>query len=200
MRRRTILGHIAGSSIVTVAGCLSSTEPTGENEDRGDDGLNRNGDSPPPLECEEHEEFERHAAGFEEDELKWEHSGTWELTINADTFRHGDTAQITLLNTSAEEQQTGNRYKYNIQVKTQAGWQDVRGWPDGRSLPYSDEGIIHEPEEGFEWTLPLTRDGLLNGHPHEDDLVVCPELPEGQYRFVYFSVSLPVAVGFTLTS
>ena len=200
MRRRTLL--TTTGSVLGLAGCLSSRDTAGRNEEGSRDDSNESDDLPAPLECEEYDDFERHDSGFAEDELNWGQmeDGDWELSINDDTFKHGDEANITLTNRSDEEQITGNRYKYTVQLKTQVGWQEVRGWVEGMALPYSDEGIIHDPGEGFEWTLTLTEDGLLNGHPHEDDLVVCPGLPNGQYRFVYSGGSPPIAIDFNFTS
>lgn len=91
---------------------------------------------------------------------------------------------------------TGNRNKYSLQVLTEAGWQDVRGSTDGEPLPYTDEAVRHEPGEGFRWTFDLTPEGVIAGHVHEDALAVCPGLPAGRYRFVFWEPL--VAVSFDL--
>jgi hypothetical protein len=79
-------------------------------------------------------------------------------------------------------------------VRTENGWQDVRGSTEHERFAYTDEAVMHRPGEGFEWTFELTESGLVADHTH--DLTVCPDLQTGRYRFVYFSPG--VAVSFDL--
>lgn len=111
---------------------------------------------------------------------------------------HGDEVRITLWNVSTDVQHTGNRHKWNLQVLTMDGWQDVRGTTAGEQLGYTDEAIEHRPGEGFEWTLKMTEEGTLEGHVHQDKLKVCPALQPGRYRFVYNGIvsGEPLAVEF----
>ena len=113
-------------------------------------------------------------------------------------FGHGDEVRITLWNVSTDVQHTGNRHKWNLQVLTMDGWQDVRGTTDGEQLGYTDEGLEHRPGEGFEWTLKMTEEGILEGHVHQDKLKVCPDLQPGRYRFAYNGIvsGEPLAVEF----
>lgn len=109
----------------------------------------------------------------------------------------GHEVRITMRNVSTDYLVTGNRYKYNLQVLTMDGWQDVRGTTEG-PLGYTDEGIEHRPGEGFEWAFEMTEEGVIeDGHPHEDSLAVCPDLQPGRYRFVYHEAGgEPLAVEF----
>lgn len=157
---------------------------------------------PEPLVCKD-DAFERHSVGFDESELEWgsvrdNRVPTFALRVDDLAFERGDEIRVTLTNVRGVEMSTGNRYKYNFQVYTGEGWQDVRGWAGGMALPYTDELVEHEPGTGFEWTLTLTEEGLLDGHPHEDDLVVCPGLPAGRYRFAFWGVDGAVAAAFDL--
>lgn len=110
----------------------------------------------------------------------------------------GDEVRITLWNVSTDMQPTGNRHKWNLQVLTMDGWQDVRGTMDGDPIGYDDIAIEHRPGEGFEWTLTMTEEGIVAGHEHEDKLSVCPDLQPGRYRFVYRGIvsGEPLAVEF----
>ena len=97
----------------------------------------------------------------------------------------GDEVRIMLWNVSTDVQHTGNRHKWNLQVLTMDGWQDVRGTTGDESLGYDDVALEHRPGKAFEWTLEMTEEGVLEGHVHEDTLEVCPDLQPGRYRFVY---------------
>lgn len=97
----------------------------------------------------------------------------------------GNEVRITLWNVSTDTQITGNRHKWNLQVLTIDGWQDVRGTLGDDVIVYDDIGIEHRPGEGFEWTFEMTEAGVVAGHSHEDRLEVCPDLQPGRYRFVY---------------
>ena len=105
------------------------------------------------------------------------------------TFERGDEIEFQLYNVSSAYLTTGNKHKYNLQLRTEAGWEEVRGTTaEPNRVPYTDEGISQPPGEGFRWSFELTEDGLLAGHPHEDDLTICPDLQAGCYRFAYWGV------------
>ena len=105
------------------------------------------------------------------------------------TFERGEEIEFRLHNVSSRYVTTGNKHKYNLQLRTEAGWEEVRGTTaEPNRVPYTDEGISQPPGEGFTWSFELTEDGLLAGHPHEDDLTICPELQAGRYRFAYWGV------------
>ncbi|WP_121821589.1 hypothetical protein [Halostella salina] len=153
---------------------------------------------PAALSCED-DGFERHPAGFDEDELAWgeaSRDGTdpgFALRVDELTAGPGDEVVVRLTNVSDSELSTGNRYKYNLQVQTEGGWQDVRGIAGDGAFDYTDEAVSHAPGEGFEWRLPMTEDGVVEDHPNASDLEVCPGLPAGRYRFVYWEPAVAVA-------
>jgi len=153
---------------------------------------------PAALSCED-DDFERHGAGFDESELSWgaatddRGEPTFALRVDSLGADPGDEVVVRLTNVSESEQYTGNRHKYNLQVRTGAGWQDVRGAPEGEPLGYTDEAVAHAPGEGFEWRLPMTEEGVVDGHVNETRLTVCPGLPAGRYRFVFWEPTVAVA-------
>lgn len=110
----------------------------------------------------------------------------------------GDEVRVTMHNVSTDTQETGNRHKWNLQVLTMDGWEDVRGTTGDDPLVYDDLAIEHPPGEGFEWTFEMTEEGIVAGHEHEDKLEVCPDLPSGRYRFLYRGIisGEPLAVEF----
>jgi hypothetical protein len=148
-----------------------------------------------PLDCPD-EAFTRHGTGFRDD-VDWGQAtddGTPTMALRVDQvgYARGSTVTVTMTNVGDEEQYTGNRHKYSLQVYTEDGWQDVRGW-DGDPRGYTDEAIVHQPGEGFEWSLTLTEAGVLMDHAHEESLTVCPGLPAGRYRFAFWEPAVAVA-------
>jgi hypothetical protein len=150
---------------------------------------------PDVLDCED-PGFTRHGEGFA-DRPPWGVSsdswGAFALRVDQRGVERGDAVTVSTTNVGALEGHTGNRHKYNLQVRTDTGWQDVRGTTDDDPVGYTDEAHVHPPGEGFEWTLTMTPDGLLEGHVHENRLSVCPDLPAGRYRFVFWEPTVAVA-------
>ncbi|WP_323190486.1 hypothetical protein [Halostella sp. PRR32] len=151
---------------------------------------------PPELSCED-DAFERHPSWFDDSDVSWgEATGndgepSFALRVDETTVERGDTIDVTLTNVTDEEQTTGNRHKYSLQVRTEAGWEDVRGSTSAEHFGYTDEAILHPPGEGFNWTIEMTENGLVEDHPF--DLEVCPDLPAGRYRFVHWGPTVAVA-------
>ncbi|MFC7074263.1 hypothetical protein ACFQJ7_06885 [Halovenus rubra] len=110
----------------------------------------------------------------------------------------GDEVRVTMDNVSTDMQQTGNRHKWNLQVRTLDGWKELRGTTSDTPLVYDDLAIEHPPGKGFEWTFEMTEEGIVAGHEHEKKLEVCPDLQSGRYRFVYRGIIRgdPLAVEF----
>lgn len=145
---------------------------------------------PEELVCDE-EAFERRGGWIDEDELHWgnltDENGSTIFALRVDTLavERGETVTFTMTNVSAEEQETGNIYKSNFDVYTEAGWQDPRGWADGTPKPITDDLQVWDPGNQVELTFEMTEEGIIEGDysPHEDDLVTCPGLTAGRYRF-----------------
>lgn len=155
-----------------------------------------------PLDCEQ-EGIKRHDQWYNEEDVAWGDYGAdgptaLSLRVEETAYEYGDTARIHLTNVSDGNVSTGNRAMYNLQVYTDDGWQDVRV-KEGE-FGYTEEAIEHPPGGGFDWTVGLTEEGVVEGTYH-DDAEVCPDLQSGRYRFAYFGVigEGAVAVSFDLS-
>lgn len=142
-----------------------------------------------PLECDD-EEFERLPQAFDEEGLQTgdleEDDRRFSMRVAKMEYARGETARIELTNVSEGEVTTGTSEKFNLQVLTDDGWQDVRGSDEG-PVPYTDEGVVHYPGGGFEWSFALTDGGVADLGSH--DLRVCPVLPAGRYRLAYWGLA-----------
>lgn len=145
---------------------------------------------PEELRCED-EDFERRSGWIAEKVLQWgtltDDEGNQIFTLRVDTLsvERGEAVTFTQTNVSSQAQTTGNVHKSNFDVYSKAGWQDPRGWPDGLPKPINDDVWNFEPGEKYQLTFELTEGGDVNGltSPHRDDLITCPALPAGRYRF-----------------
>lgn len=171
---------------------------------------------PAPLECDE--PFQRLSSAA--DEVAWgetvdaQHAVAFAMRVEApgesaaDTatdalaFERGDEVRIVARNISNRTLTTGNRRKYGFEVKTEVGWQDVRGTNPTRPIGHTDEGISHPPGEGFDWRFELTEDGLVDDAYSGQELRVCPALQSGRYRFRFWGVTgtSSLAVAFDVES
>ena len=162
---------------------------------------------PGALTCED-DVFERRGGWIDGSDLGWG-AVTGEngrvlfgLRVDGLAFERGEAVTVTLTNVSGEERTTDNVHRSNFDVLTEARWHDPRGWPDGQPKPVTDDLWSFAPGESHEWRFELTEDGVVEGGypPHRDELVVCPGLPVGRYRF---ATAAPeggdVAVAFDLT-
>jgi hypothetical protein len=131
---------------------------------------------------------------YDEGSVPWGDTGYVSLRIDDTAFEYGDTAKITLTNTSDSVLSLGLKYMYHIELLTEDRWQDVRGKTGEDEFQYIEMATEAAPGEVFEWSLRLTEAGIV---PDEKDFIVCPELVSGRYRFVYWT-STPVAVTFDL--
>jgi len=122
---------------ICLGGCPGTNSPDG-NEDpmsmEDDPGVaSLDGEPktvPESLRCDD-ESFERHFDGYDENALRWGTTGNYSLTSDTLRYDHGDSARFTLRYTGSGTGQTGNRHKFDLELFTEAGWQEVRGWSDG---------------------------------------------------------------------
>ena len=215
MRRRNYL--LATSSVLGFAGCSSTssnpTETDAKTETENTDektagnaenmtrsqlsGQIRPTDSPGSpvneFSCDK-SNFTRHPPMYDEGSVPWGDTGYVSLRIDDTAFEYGDTARITLTNTSDSTITLGLKYMYQIELLTEDGWQDVRGQIGDDEFQYIEMATEAAPGEVFEWSLRLTEEGVV---PDEKDFTVCPKLVSGRYRFVYWAAS-QVAVAFDL--
>ncbi|WP_255171721.1 hypothetical protein [Natrononativus amylolyticus] len=125
------------------------------------------------------------------EDVTWGDTDRFSMRVDRLTVDRGESVAIKMVNTTNESQTTGNAQKFGLEVYTDAGWQDVRVYDDdGYGPGYTDEGYTHQPHTGFDWTLEMATGDFDTGHPL---LEVCPDLPAGRYRFVYWPTDLAVA-------
>lgn len=163
-------------------------------------------DVPSELECTD-ENFERRTGWVEEEALQWgnltneEGDAIFALRVDSLSVTRGESVTFTLTNVSGKEQGTGNTFKSNLDVFTDAGWQDPRGWVDGQPRPITDELRTWVPGERDELTFEMTEEGIVeDGYHSQDQLVTCPGLPAGRYRFATAAPDQgDVGVAFDLT-
>ncbi|WP_312908682.1 hypothetical protein [Natronosalvus caseinilyticus] len=141
---------------------------------------------PEPLECSD-DDFKRLSSA---ESVHWGDADAFAMRVDPLEVAHGESVSITMANLTSVKQGTGNDRKFSLEVRTEAGWQEVRGYRAEHGIGYTDEGIIHPPGEGFDWEIELSEaavEDLYSG------LEVCPGLPAGRYRFVYWPLDLAVA-------
>ena len=107
----------------------------------------------------------------------------------------GDRFRIELTNVSGSEAYVGNQGKYNLEIRTEGGWTELRGTDGDATVGYTDEALAVEPGETLEWEFEMTESGLVEGGPHANALRVCPDLVPGRYRFVFWGAA-DLAVAF----
>lgn len=210
MKRRKAILVVSGIS-ASVTGCISNSfgRPDDEsspdaNGSADDDGgrdewyirpENDPDTRPSALECNR-EDTTRYGQQFHESDVYWgdDPDGKLELRIDSVEYSRGDEASIRLRNRGDEPIGRGTKTHYNFQVLTKAGWQDVRVF-EGETGPVrsaKEEALL--PSKPLYWRIPLQEDEISGD--------VCPGLPTGRYRFVFYSFSDfdgALAVGFDLT-
>lgn len=142
------------------------------------------------------DQAEREPQRFDEASLSWgdDPEGRWELRIDDVEIEHSASVHVRLRNVSDEEQITGNRGKYNLQIETADGWEDIRTWRDGQPKPHPDEAVGHDPGDGFDWQFDVTEEAFT-----DQEISVCPDLETGRYRFAFgYDEDAGIAVGFDL--
>lgn len=122
---------------------------------------------------------------FKEEEIKYHSCNGFVLTVTPKTVELGDKITVTLQNTTTQNQETGNKQKYDIQYKSDNGWRSIfklyhRGW--------SEQAIIHRPNDGFVWKQRFSAEGLSQKHKYNPSYHVCSELQPGEYRFLYWGL------------
>ena len=189
---------------ISIAGCLGSLDGTSSTSEQPNGEIrpeNDPGAIPASLECDD-EPFNRFEKKYDENELEWGDAGSFALRIEDLTYEYGDTARITLTNTSLTDAEINDYRWFNFEAYTEAGWQDVRGTDRDEPVVYPDDGTSHEAGDEFNWELELTEEGIENASFHPDSTFVCPELRAGRYRFVFsnqFGGQEDIAVGFDLS-
>ena len=203
MRRRTALATLGTALSASLAGCLGQLNPSFWGPGSPDGEVRPDGDPetvPDSLDCDD-EEFTRFPSEYNRGELACGEAGHFTLRIEKLAYEYGETARITLTNTSFTDAEINDYRWFNFEVYTEDGWQDVRVTDRDKSVVYPDDGTSHEAGEQFQWEIELTEEGIENASFRPESTFVCPELRAGRYRFIFsnqFGSREDVAVGFDL--
>lgn len=120
----------------------------------------------------------------------------WVLQADRRSLQHGEEVTIHLEGSDRR----GSNSRFNLQVFTEAGWEEVRINTNWLADDHAD--ILLGGDE--EWTFAFG-DELQFTHtrmPEMSTLFACPGTPIGRYRFVYWGTGDPadgLAVAFDLT-
>lgn len=158
---------------------------------------------PEALVCEEEHEG-RFDQRFTESKLYWgdDENSPWQLRIDTLRATHGEIVTIRLRNVSEETQERSAEGDFNIQVKTEEGWQDVRVKEEPYDQATNDALYTEAPGEGVKWEVTMTEEALPESNKGRGR--VCPSLSSGRYRFAFYGVQdgggEAIAVGFDFKS
>lgn len=152
--------------------------------------------TPGCLTCDD-EDARRYSQGFAASGLSWGDGANWEMRIDETSVDRGDAARIRLANVTDEARGRGANSKYNLQIETNAGWEDVRVY-ENQEQRGPHPAILHHTDAGdyHEWELTMDEAAIAGQ--------VCPALRAGRYRFVYWGFQdgdgdEAVGVGFNFT-
>lgn len=121
----------------------------------------------------------------------------WELRVNTLALDYGEKIRLRLRYTGEKEAERGTDEKHNIQIQTDAGWQELRVKEGSGAEAWTNEAVIVKPGDTHIWEFQYTEDGIPRAsHP---DVRICPELQNGRYRFVFWGIDDPIGVSFDLT-
>ena len=107
----------------------------------------------------------------------------------------GERFRIELTNVSGHTTYVGAQAKYNLEIRTESGWTELRGTDGDPIVAYNDLAISVPPDGTLNWEFEMTETGLVEDGPRADAFRVCPELVPGRYRFVFFGAA-DLAVAF----
>lgn len=206
MKRRDLVIGFSSICLGGIAGCVNSaTEPVDSAEntgtkartDGGTDGSVRPAEDPAAVPREwrcTDEEFTRHPTNYED--VEWGAAAGCSLRISGTAFDYDESAKITLTNVSDETVTTGTAEDWGLEIFTDDGWKEISGKLGSDSFPETDLGADLRPNDGFEWTFELTEEEITRTTP---EMIVCPDMESGRYRFVYWGIEPAVGVAFDLT-
>ena len=178
----SLAGFTAGCSVLS-----SGPDPSGYVRPEGD----------PPRVPERHQCDKENLSPFDTvEEPNWGETDNVTFRVDRLAFDYGETATITLTNTSGEDITTGVKEMHLFEIYTEAGWQAVQHCV-GNCPGVESQAVGHKAGEGFEWTLTLTKTGV-SALRESERVVACSDLVSARYRFVFTGADTPVAVAFDL--
>jgi len=190
MERRGFVGGITTAVLGSTAGCISLLTGSGDGYIRPDSDPEA---VPESQQCDS-DDLTSYGHLYEE-APRWGRTEKFTLRVDGLSFEYGEIATITLTNTSDQPVTTDGDDRYQLEIYTEEGWQEIRRCIDGCQA-FETVTVGHAPGLGFEWGIELTEEGISDAGVGGS--VVCPDLVSGRYRFVYTGTTEPVAVAFDL--
>lgn len=226
--RRGFLAAVGATGSLGITGCLG--DETGENNPGGGDECVEDDDAdvelegdvcpsddeppaiPDSLDCPdeeledaqpEHDPFDptRIEPLHSEHTVNWGSGDVFAMRTAESTYELGETAKITLKNISGEDEEIHQYSSFNFEIETADGWQDVRINTASIEWGFHDDGGTFEAGSTIKYEIDLTEEGIVEASYMNQNLVVCPDLQVGRYRFVFanhFGREEAVAVAFDL--
>ncbi|ADE01750.1 uncharacterized protein HVO_A0242 (plasmid) [Haloferax volcanii DS2] len=170
MNRRKLLLSLGATSLA-FPGCLGKQTLNGTDDESSSDPNNTSKSM-----CDDLNRLQITCEGPE--------NSAFDLSIPRSPSSIGEELQVQMTNSTEKTKYSGNRFKYDIQKKTDQRWQSIF-WVHARPA-WSDEAVEHKPGAGFTWEFEFTQGGLSRQNDTNPDYYVCNSLSEGRYRFVYF--------------
>lgn len=206
VNRRRFISLLSAASLGALAGCPmppsppdygtdSPTESTGTTEtpkkQQGISGV-KPSDPPPqirPYNCGGDNTLQ-HKPFVDFGEVVLGETDTWKLEASTTTASIGQAITIRLTNKTEYIKKTASKWKFNIQVYTQNGWQEIRRVTNQQ--PYSSNEISHQGGGGFEWQFVCTNTEFFVMNPFQDNFEICPTIQPGRYRFIFADPAVSV--------
>lgn len=111
-----------------------------------------------------------------------EQDADFEITTNRTQVSTGETITVHIRTVADAPRGTGTEQRFVLQRQVDGEWTTVLGARPGRA-GWNATLVMHEPGEGFTWTVGLHEDGF-----GEWGYEPCGSLPAGEYRFVYHAL------------
>lgn len=132
----------------------------------------------------------RHPIFVDFGEIQYGDAGGWRMRASGVEFTLGESFTIGLQNVSGETIEASSKWRFNLQLYTENGWQEIR-WVTGE-VSYSESETSIPNGSGYLWQFYSSTDGLLANHPFREELLVCPEVQPGRYRLIFEEQSIAV--------
>ncbi|GAB7092510.1 hypothetical protein JCM18237_27810 [Halorubrum luteum] len=190
MQRRE---YVAAAGVVlsgSVTGCLVNEETSDTEELEGyvqpaeDPSV-----TPEPFDCPEG--WQRVEQQFSESELAWgeypQDDPVYALRVSDTAVRYGETVTVTHTLVADDPTPTQSPMNYNLQLHTEEGWTEIRGWK-GEQIPYPASEEEKSPGWQYERELEMSTAGIDDDTGSLDGMSTCDDLLTGRYRLVWWAV------------
>lgn len=205
--RRQFLQSLGALSVVGLAGCGAPPDPPDSNTTQPANTTQNTTVEPvfneldgvkpdyPPKNIPANsqcfsEQFSKHPVFVDFGKVTYGDSDGLQLRVSDVDLELGQAFSIGLQNSQETAIELPSKWRFNLQLYTQNGWQEIR-WVTGNTN-YTKEETTVPPDSGYVWEFYTSTDGLLANHPFREDLRVCPEVQPGRYRFIFDEQNIAV--------